>query len=273
MDTAERAQAQQIPVVMTFSGHDPTGGAGIQADIEALAGVGCHAAPVVTAITVQDTRDVARVEPLAADLVTAQARAVLADLPVAAFKIGLLGSAAVAAAVQQMVAEQPHLPLVLDPITTAGGGAELADDALLEALRRLLPRVTLLTPNSHEARRLAPAAADLDGCAAELLARGCDWVLVTGTHESGDAVVNRLYGPDGTVDARSWPRLDPSYHGSGCTLAAACAGLLAHGHDPRRAVAEAQAFTWESLRHGRRPGHGQHLPDRFFWATAARGRR
>ena len=270
---ADTAQAQQTPVVMTFSGLDPSGGAGIQADIEALASVGCHAAPVATAITVQDTRDVSRVESIAPELVSAQARAVLADLPVAAFKIGLLGSAAVADTVRALLADHPDLPVVLDPITAAGGGAELAGEALLRAMRELLPRITVATPNSLEARHLAPDGSELDACAAWLLARGCDWVLVTGTHEADDQVTNRLYGDAGLVDTLTWPRLDHDYHGSGCTLAAAIAGLLAHGQDPRSAVASAQAYAWESLSHGHRPGRGQHLPDRFFWAPSARGLR
>ena len=268
---ADAAQLQQTPVVMTFSGLDPSGGAGIQADIEALASVGCHAAPVATAITVQDTRDVSRVEPIAPELVSAQARAVLADLPVAAFKIGLLGSAAVADTVKDLLADHPNIPAVLDPVTAAGGGAKIAGEALLRAMRELLPRITVVTPNSLEARQLAPDDDGLDACAAWLLTQGCDWVLITGTHEADDQVTNRLYSEAGLVDARTWPRLDHDYHGSGCTLAAAAAGLLAHGQDPISAVASAQAYAWESLSHGHRPGHGQHLPNRFFWASPGRG--
>jgi hydroxymethylpyrimidine/phosphomethylpyrimidine kinase len=251
---------------MTFSGHDPSGGAGLQADIETLASLGCHAATVATSLTVQDTRDVTALEPLAPELVVAQARAVLADMPVAAFKIGLLGSAAIARTLRVLLDENQDIPLVVDPITAAGGGTPLAGDDLVAAICDLMPRVTVVTPNSVEAQRLAPGAGDRDACAARLLELGCRYVLVTGTHEATDAVTHSLYGRDGTVDTRTWPRLAHDYHGSGCTLAAAIAGLLARGLEPTDAVREAQAYTWKTLEHGHRPGRGQHLPDRLFWA-------
>ncbi len=264
-------QSGPSPVVLTFSGHDPSGGAGLQADIEALAGVGCRALTVTTALTVQDTRDVQRVEPVDPELVEAQARTVLADLPVAAFKIGLLGSAGVADAVASVLSDHPEQPVVLDPITAAGGGTPLAGESLLEAMRGLLRRITLVTPNSVEARQLAQHD-DLAACAMELQALDCPWVLITGTHEDENEVVNRLYGPEGLADRYTCPRLAHHYHGSGCTLAAAAAGLLAHGLAIPEAVAAAQRFTLESLRHATRPGGGQHLPDRFFWAPPKRGR-
>ena len=140
---------KKTPIVMTFSGHDPSGGAGIQADIESLASLGCRAAPVITALTIQDTRDVLEATPLDAEQVTAQARAVLADLPVAAFKIGMIGSAENAAAIHAIVQDYPDLPLVLDPVLASGRGTALGTADLLETLRSLLiPCATLLTPNS-----------------------------------------------------------------------------------------------------------------------------
>ncbi len=260
------------PAVLAFSGHDPGGGAGLQADIEALAGVGCRALTVATALTVQDTRDVRRVEPVDPELVEAQARAVLADMPVAAFKIGLLGSAEGAEAVAAVLRDHPDTPVVLDPITAAGGGTPLAGEALVAAMRGLLQRITLATPNSPEARRLA-GRDDLAASAAELQRLGCPWVLVTGTHESGDTITHRLHGPRGFSSRDTCPRLPHVYHGSGCTLAAAAAGLLARGYAVPDAVAAAQRYTWSALEHAARPGHGQHLPDRFFWAAPERGLR
>ena len=258
--------ASAPPRVLVFAGLDPSGGAGLQADIEAVASMGCRAAPVATAVTVQDTRDVLALEPLPPKLVAAQARAVLDDLPVAAIKIGLLGSAAIAAVVREILLERPGLPVVLDPIVAAGGGRLLADDAQVEALRDLLAHVTLVTPNGIEVRHLARSEADdPTDCALILQQLGAPWVLVTGGHDPGDEVVNRLFGPDGAREIRRWPRLDATYHGSGCTLASACAGLLAGGRDVASAVASAQRYTWEALRHGSGPGRGQHLPDRLFW--------
>lgn len=262
-------QHDEIPVVLTFAGSDPTGGAGLQADIEAIASMGCHAAPVITAVTVQDTQNVKGYSAIDATLVIEQARAVLEDISVAAFKIGMLGSVENVEAVHTLLTDYPGIPIVLDPIILAGGGGVLADEDVVDALVNLLfPSTTLLTPNSHEARALAPEADSLDACAQELLEAGCEYVLITGTHERTIEVVNTLYGNRRQLETYSWERLPTQYHGSGCTLAAAAAGLLAQGLDPLSAVREAQQFTWESLKHGHRLGMGQHLPNRFFWAQS-----
>ena len=258
---------KNIPVVMTFSGHDPSGGAGIQADIEVLASQGCHATPVITALTVQDTRDVVDFTPLAASHVITQARAVLEDMPVAAFKIGMLGSVENAQAIHTILQDYPQLPLVLDPILASGGGTQLGAENLPAAINTLLlPRTSVLTPNSLEARALAPEADTLEACALALLDKGAGHVLLTGTHENTRHVVNTLYAGHRRLEAFTWERLPYSYHGSGCTLAACIAGLMAHGLDPFQACHEAQEFTWQALQQGYRPGMGQHLPDRLFWA-------
>ena len=257
----------KTPIVMTFSGHDPGGGAGIQADIESLTSLGCRAAPVITALTIQDSCDVLESTPLKADQVTAQARTVLADLPIAAFKIGMLGSAENVEAIHSILQDYPQLPLVLDPVLASGSGSALGSAGLLEAMRTLLlPCTTVLTPNSLEARALAEHTGTLDDCARALLERGTDYVLITGSHEKTAHVINSLYHEQKLLESFTWERLPHSYHGSGCTLAASIAGLLAHGLDPFQAVHEAQEFTWNALRQGTRPGKGQYLPDRLFWA-------
>jgi hydroxymethylpyrimidine/phosphomethylpyrimidine kinase len=256
-----------VPVVMTFAGNDPTGGAGIQADIEAIASMGCQAAPVITALTVQDTRNVIRFEPVSPALVVEQARAVLEDMPVAAFKIGMLGSVANVEVVHTLLTDYPDIPVVLDPILRAGGGTLLGPGEMGNALLELLfPLATVATPNSEEARQLAPEGDTLDACAQELLNTGCELVLVTGTHEHTRTVDNILYGNMRRLEVFSWERLPHSYHGSGCTLASAIAGILAQGLEPFTAVHEAQEYTFEALRNGYRTGMGQHLPNRFFWA-------
>jgi len=251
------------PVVLVFAGHDPTGGAGLQADIQAIASQGVHAATVVTALTVQDTQDVAGYTPIEPAQVTAQARAVLEDMPIAAFKLGMLGSEANAEAVHGILMDYPEIPVIIDPVLASGAGTDLAGHALIEAYRHLLlPVTTILTPNGPEARALAPDADSLDACALALLERGVDYVLVTGGHEPTSDVVNHLYAGHGLVETFRWQRLPHSYHGSGCTLAAGIAGLLARGREPRVAIREAQNYTWLTLRHGFRPGLGQHLPNR-----------
>lgn len=265
--------AEPPPIVLTFAASDPTGGAGIQADILTLAAMGCHPLSAVTAVTVQDTAGVDALLPLDAEWLADQARAVLEDMPVAAFKIGVLGSVENVAAVAEVVSDYPDVPLILDPVLASGRGDELATDEMVSALLDLLvPQTTLLTPNSLEARRLASDEADdndapgLDECAARLIGMGCEYVLITGTHEQGPEVVNTLYGESGILSRDVWPRLPASYHGSGCTLASAIAAALAQGMDLITAVRDAQAFTWHSLRAGFRPGMGQYLPDRLFWA-------
>jgi len=258
---------EQIPVVLVFAGNDPTGGAGLQADIETLGSLGCHAAPVVTAITIQDTVGVKHYTPVDTNLVIAQARAVLEDMPVAAIKAGMLGSADNVTALSAIMQDYPEIPLILDPVLASGRGDPLADEALEEALVSLLiPQTALLTPNTLELMRLAQDSDNIDAAAQELLSMGCAFVLVTGTHENTPDVVNRLYGNRRLLETFSWERLPHSYHGSGCTLASACAATFAHGFDPIDAVAEAQDFTWHALQAGGRLGMGQHLPDRLYWA-------
>lgn len=265
-------------VVMTLAGNDPSGGAGIAADIETLISLGCHPAPIITALTVQDTHNVQALWPVASAEILAQARAVLEDMPIAAFKIGIIGNADNALALHALLSAYPRIPVVLDPVLAAGGGTELADALLIEAIQTLLlPLTTVLTPNSVEARRLAPEADTLEACGMALLARGCRYVLITGGHEteSSAEVVNRLCGNNRLLETYRWPRLPASYHGSGCTLAAAIAALLAQscGSNLEEAIPtvihRAQDYTWQSLKAGYRAGSGQHIPNRLYWAAAS----
>ncbi|MDD5057039.1 MAG: hydroxymethylpyrimidine/phosphomethylpyrimidine kinase [Sideroxydans sp.] len=261
------------PFVLTFAATDPSSGAGMQADILTIASMGCHPLCVVTAITVQDTSGVDDVQAVDADWVADQARAVLEDMPVAAFKIGLLGSVDNIAAIAEVISDYPEIPLVFDPVLASGRGDELANEDMLDAMRELLlPQTTILTPNSMEARRLIldedneEDDPSLSESAKRILKLGCEYVLITGTHENTPKVINSLYGERGLVRSDSWPRLPGIYHGSGCTLASAIAALLANGLTMEEAVREAQEYTWEALKYGFRPGMGQHIPDRLFWA-------
>ena len=262
------------PIVLSFAGTDPTGGAGIQADLLTLSSMGCHALTVVTAITVQDTAGVEDVLPIEADWVSDQARVLLEDMPVAAFKIGMVGSVENCAAIAEVVSDYPDVPLILDPVLASGRGDEMVTEDLIDAMRELLiPQTTIITPNSLEARRLADDGSDeersLEDCARRILEMGCEYVLITGTHENTPQVINTLYGQQGVIRSDSWQRLPGSYHGSGCTLASAIAATLANGLDIPEAVREAQEYTWQTLNAGFRPGMGQHIPDRFFWAREA----
>jgi hydroxymethylpyrimidine/phosphomethylpyrimidine kinase len=260
------------PIVLVFAATDPTSGAGLQADLLTLSSLGCHALSVVTAITVQDTAGVEDILPIDAEWVADQARCVLEDSAVSAFKIGMIGSVEAVAAIAEVVADYPDIPLVFDPVLASGRGDELASDTVLCAMRELLiPQTTVLTPNSLEARRLAQDGEEgedtsLDLCAQHLVGLGCEYVLITGTHENSAQVINTLYDVRGLVRRDSWERLPGSYHGSGCTLASAVAATLANGVDIPEAVRDAQEYTWQSLKSGYRPGMGQFVPDRLFWA-------
>ncbi len=264
---------QPPPIVLCFAATDPSGGAGLQADIMTLSSMGCHPLSVVTAVTIQDSAGVEDLLALDPEWVADQARCVLEDMAVSAFKIGLLGSVEIIAAIAEVVSDYPDIPLVLDPVLASGRGDELVTDEMIAAMRELLiPQTTLITPNSVEARRLAldeindndePSLSD---CAKRLLDMGCEYVLITGTHENTPQVINTLYTQDGILRNDSWERLPGSYHGSGCTLAAAVTATIANGLSISEAVRDAQEYTWHALKSAFRPGMGQYIPDRLFWA-------
>jgi hydroxymethylpyrimidine/phosphomethylpyrimidine kinase len=261
------------PIVLTFAGSDPTGGAGLQADLLTLASMGCHPLSVVTALTVQDTHGVASLEAVDAGRVRMQAERLLADMEVACFKLGVLGSSANVEAIARILAEHPDVPVVLDPVLASGRGEALAGEEMVALLRELLvPQSTVVTPNSLEARRLAKGSS-LAEAARRLVDCGAEYVLITGTHEPGEDVVNTLYDSGGVVREDRWPRLPGAYHGSGCTLASAIAAALANGRAVPEAVRDAQEFTWQTLSSGFRAGAGQLIPDRFFWARDAQERK
>jgi len=269
---------QPPPIVLSFSANDSSGGAGIQADILTLASMGCHPLSVITAVTVQDTVGVDDVMALDPGWVADQARAVLEDMPVHVFKIGMLGSVEIIAAIAEIVSDYPDIPIVLDPVLSSGRGEELASEDMISAMRELLlPQTTIITPNSMEARRLAQDEAedfdelDLGQCGGRILHMGCEYVLITGAHENTRQVTNTLYSASGIVRSDVWQRLTGSYHGSGCTLASAIAATLANGLPVSDGVYEAQEYTWQTLKAGFHPGMGQYLPDRLFWARNEHG--
>lgn len=240
------------PCVLVFSGLDPSGGAGIQADIEAIAAQGAHALPIVTALTVQDNERVFEVAPVDAGLLTRQA-ALLADtMPIRAVKLGIPGNLenaeAIAGIVLLLRARQPALPVVLDPVLASGHGDALARGNALAALAPLLAVATVATPNLPEAAALALS--------------GCPHVLVTGGHDDGDEVVNRWHSRDGMREWR-WPRLPGEFHGSGCTLASSLAARLALGDAMAQALERAQRCCNQSLADSYAIAPGQRIPRRI----------
>ena len=224
---------------------------------------------MITALTVQNTCNVKRLIPQKPADIDDQLRLILHDFPIKVIKIGLLGDAAIAEVVAEVLLQYPDMQVVLDPVLAAGGGAELASAELEHTIKtRLVPLTTLLTPNVSEARRLVPEASGQRACGFALLALGCQYVLMTGADEAGTDVTNTLYVNNNqlnepSVETFTWPRLPYSYHGSGCTLASSIAALLAKGREPLTAIQEAQHYTWNTLQAGYRPGNGQHVPNRW----------
>ncbi|MBE0488968.1 MAG: hydroxymethylpyrimidine/phosphomethylpyrimidine kinase [Halomonas sp.] len=257
-----------LPVVLVLAGHDPTGGAGLVADAEAIAACGGWALTIPTALTVQDCRDVQAVVPCDPHAMRASAAA-LDDFEIAAIKVGLVADLTTLDAVTDIIRRFPGVPLVVDPVLRAGGGQELSTAELVDAFRdRLLPLVDLLTPNREELARLSAEAGEDTERAVELMTLGCQAVLVTGTDAPTaatpvDRVAHTLHTP---YQSRqwSWPRLPGRYHGSGCTLASALAARLAAGESLVVACEQAQAFTWQALAHAWQPGNGQALPRRLW---------
>jgi hydroxymethylpyrimidine/phosphomethylpyrimidine kinase len=262
-------ETTSLPVVLAIGGHDPSGGAGIQADIESIAANGAHATSLLTCLTLQDSCNVQALHPVAPEWLTRQADLLLADCRISAIKIGLLGSPEVATAVADLLNAHSHIPVVLDPVLAAGGGSDLAGSELLQQMReKLLSRCDLITPNIPEAVSLSglDSSARLDDCAHRLLEFGAGAVLLTGTHESTEEklITHRFYRSNHPTAQSHWQRLPGEFHGSGCTLAAAIAARLALGDTLEQAVENALDFAWRSLRHAYRSGRCQLTPDRLF---------
>ena len=249
---------QSLGRVLIIAGSDSGGGAGLQADIKTVTMLGGYAATAVTAITVQNTLGVHGVYPLPLDLIEAQARAVLDDIGADAIKTGMLGTVEVVERVAAIL-DTSDAPVVVDPVMIAKGGAPLLQAEGIAAVRSLMvPRATLLTPNAPEAEALTGiTVADLDGqrrAGEALLALGARAVLMKGGHVPGATVIDLLLTPDGETILEG-PRIDTRHtHGTGCTLASACAVGLSRGMALAIAVAEARAYVFEAIR--RAPGLG-----------------
>ena len=256
-------QSEATAVALTIAGSDCSGGAGIQADLKTFSAFGVYGASVITALTAQNTRGVSAVEPVAASFVVAQIEAVLGDLAVGAIKTGMLANAGIVEAVAGALRSGPACPLVVDPVMVAtSGDVLLAPDAVDAVKRALVPLATIITPNLAEAACLLGASvagseAQAVAQAKALLALGCEAVLVKGGHGSGEAAVDILCDSAG-IERFARPRIDtPHTHGTGCTLSAAIAALMAQGAGLREAVGRAKTFVWEALAHGRALGIGK----------------
>lgn len=249
------------PLVMVIGGMDPSGGAGLCADIQTLSAMGCHAAPIVTAITVQDTQTVSSFRAIEASLVESQMRALLDDLALTVVKTGMLVNKEIISTVATLLAEYPDIRLIVDPVMSSNKDDSLSEGSLTGPLKSLLfPLATVITPNILEATKLAGKDLGPDECAAILSESDC---LITGTHADTSDVINRYYFQGSKRREWIWPRLKHEYHGSGCTLASAIAAGIAQGLVLEAALEQAQTFVANCLQAGFKPGNGQHIPDRL----------
>jgi hydroxymethylpyrimidine/phosphomethylpyrimidine kinase len=260
------------PIVLTFGLSDPTGGSGLQADVLTLASMGCHGVTVLTGYTVRDSASCDEVTGLDPDTVGTQARMLLEDMPVAAFKIGAATRAEVVSAIAEVVADYDDVPLILAPDFTLDDEHVLAADELRESMADLLvPQTTMLVADHATLLQLAQPDGDaeaptLDAAISHLLSQGCEYILATetGTHRH----VNTLYGEEGQIRQDTWERTEHRMMGITDTLGTAIAALLANGQEPAEAAREAQEYVFQATRAAFRPGMGAYIPDRFFWARS-----
>ncbi|RAM64379.1 phosphomethylpyrimidine kinase [Herbaspirillum rubrisubalbicans] len=263
------------PCVLVFSGSDPSGGAGMQADIPAITALGCHPLSVPTALTVQDNVSVFAVHALDPELVRHQAQVLIDRFEIAAVKLGIAGSVEnaqmIATLIRQLRQRNAQLPVVLDPVLANGKGDQLSRDDAARIIEPLYALATVITPNLNEARRLC-GEDDAARQAALLMQRGCAHVLLKGGHgPQEEDVVNRWYGPAPAAavphpisESHSWrwTRLPDEFHGSGCTLAAALSACLARGLPMHQALDLAQRYTQHALSSAYAIAPGQRIPNR-----------
>ncbi|PVZ67789.1 bifunctional hydroxymethylpyrimidine kinase/phosphomethylpyrimidine kinase [Pelagibaculum spongiae] len=260
----------QQPVVLCLSGLDPSGGAGLSADIESIAAQGGHCAGIATALTVQNSRGVSDFQPISRDFIARQLAELLDDMQFSAIKTGMLADANLAKLVCNLAQDHAESPLVIDPVIKAGKRS-LALPDLIDALRELIGHATVCTPNLPEAAVLAECDEDeIDLMVRWFANTGCRYLLLTGGQCDNQRVINRLYDLQSNplqdpklIQTLSWPRLTGEFHGTGCTLAATLATRLALGESMQTASRKAQTFTWKSLQSPCTPGTGQQFPNRL----------
>tara|TARA_R110001599_G_scaffold64023_3_gene179118 strand:+ start:756149 stop:756997 length:849 start_codon:yes stop_codon:yes gene_type:complete len=266
-------QNQTSPLILTFGPTDPVGAIGIQADLASFAAMGCHGLSVITSLFIGDTARIEDIQVIDSDWVADQARVLLEDMPVTAFKVGAVGSVENVSAIAEIVSDYPDVPLIFDPfLSSLPEQGPDGDDMLMATRELLIPQTTLLILSAGELSRLAETwrePSDDDMLAVDvmrLIDMGCEYVFVTGTPSELTDVANTLFDENGVVRHDNWQRISGSYSGAGSTLSATMAALLANGLDIPEAVFEAQEFTIASIANAQRLGMGKLVPDRYFWA-------
>ncbi len=250
------------PVILSVSAHDPSGAAGIQADMETVNSYHNHCVSVITALTAQNTGKFESILPQNPMVFRKQAELLLADIKIDACKIGLIGSDLLVHEINDILCETNDIPVVLDPVLHSGTGSNLSsDDIVSTLLDTLLPKITIITPNIKEALTLS-GKSNLADSATVLLEKGCRNVLITGADQASDKVVNVLYRQDYDPVEYVWEKLQGTYHGSGCTLASALTCELLIENDIPTAVHKAQEYTLQTLKRAVQLGNSQFHPQR-----------
>lgn len=250
------------PVLLTINSHDPSGGAGVVADVETANSLGCHCVSAITALNVRDTRNFKDRQSTDAALLIEQVRVALEDTDVTAIKIGDIATVAQAEVIHTILGEYSGIPVVLDPVLHHGA----IDGDVAAAVRMLLlPRTNVCIMSTDHIVTLSSCGDSIGACVQELLEFGCPHILVTVASAEHQKVANRLYSTRGLIKEYLWDQLSQQFHGAGSTLSAAVAAYLSHGFDLHEALQQGQQFTSQALTHARRVGMGGLIPDRLFW--------
>jgi hydroxymethylpyrimidine/phosphomethylpyrimidine kinase len=254
--------------VLVFAGLDPSGGAGLQADSQAIAAMGAHALPIVTTLTVQDNDRVYGITPVDPHIVQQQIAVLINKIDIAAIKIGIVGSAAIAelivSCINTLRRKTPQLPVVLDPVLASGHGDVLTREDAIQIIAPLRKLATLITPNTLEAHKLTQSLDEefqIIEKQATYLLQDTPHVLIKGGHAQDENVINRWFSQE-QQRSWSWPRLQGEFHGSGCTLASAIAAGLAQGWSMEMSVDKAQIYTQQALESAFAIAAGQLIPQR-----------
>lgn len=264
-------QNQSSPLILTFGVSDPVGALGVQADVATFAAHGCHALSITTSLLVSDSARVEEWHEVDTGVMADQARQVLEDMPIAAVKIGAIASIEQAAAIAEIVSDYAEVPLIVDPFLSALPDSGMSDEDIVASIRQILaPQATVLQLSQSELGRMAElwreagGEGSLETDVAELTARGCQYVLVTGTAGSGHKRTNTLFDREEGVTTLDWQHLPGHFVGAGCTLSGSLAAFMAQGMDAIAALRAAQEYTYGALLHAQRFGMGKLVPNRFY---------
>lgn len=255
------------PVILAFGALDPAGGGGVQADIETAASLGCHCAPIATALRTSGGPDSTATLAIDNTLLIEQARSVLEDMAVSAIKIGFAGSVGNVEAIHSILRDYPHIPVVLHPALNLWDRDEADQADLVGALTELLlPMATVANVSLAEIRQIAPEADTLDASAQAIINRGCDYLLTCGTGQQIRQFQNSLYSAQGLIRHYQWEQTTAGCHSSASTLASSIASYLGHNCQLVAAIEQGQNYTWQALVSARQLGSGTAIPHRFYWA-------